>query len=145
MILPDVNVLVYAFREEAVNHDRYKRWLEGVLVAEEVAVVDHCLVGFVRVVTNSRIFSEPAPTALAMEFVERVRGSARARGTSATSATWTIMTDWARLDSGVRGNLVPDSYLAALAVTHGASIATNDRGFARFPGVDLIDPLRSDP
>ncbi len=144
MILPDVNVLVYAFREEAVNHDRYKRWLEGVLATEEVAVVDHCLVGFVRVVTNPRIFSDPAPTALALEFVERLRRSGRARPTSATSATWALMNDWAGQDSAVRGNLVPDSYLAALAVAHGASIATNDRGFARFPGVDLIDPLRSD-
>lgn len=63
-----------------------------------------------------------------MESVDRVRGSIRAQPTSATSATWALVNEWARQDSTLRGNLVPDSYLAALAATHGVSIATNDCG-----------------
>jgi predicted nucleic acid-binding protein len=48
-------------------------------------------------------------------------------------------------DHGIRGNLVPDAYLAALAVSHGCRLATSDRGFARFPGLDFFDPVTANP
>ncbi|MEN3314276.1 MAG: uncharacterized protein V7605_510, partial [Acidimicrobiaceae bacterium] len=72
MILPDVNVLVYSFRREAENHERYASWLADLVAgADELALHDLPLLGFVRIVTNSRIVPTVTPTALALDFVAR--------------------------------------------------------------------------
>jgi toxin-antitoxin system PIN domain toxin len=141
VILPDVNVLVYAYRREAAEHDAYAAWISSVVGgSDELALVDHCLAGVVRIVTNPRIVADPAPTAHALAFVDRLRTATRARVVAATAATWSVLGDLARDDPGVRGNLVPDAYLAALAISHGCRLATRDRGFARFPRLDHFDP-----
>ena len=142
VILPDINVLVYAYRREAPAHERYRSWLGGLLAGhEDIALADHSLAGFVRIVTNSRIFADPSPTGLALDFVDRLRAAPRARPVSATPATWAKVREWAMHDRGLRGNLVPDAYLGALAVTHEAKLATADRGFSRFPDVELVLPV----
>lgn len=141
MILPDVNVLAYAFRREAADHERYATWLTEVAAGlDDLAIVDSVLVGFVRIVTNPRIFEDPAPTAEALRFVDVLRSAGRARPLHATEATWSAFASLAHGDRQVRGNLVPDAWLAALAVTHGCRLATADRGFSRFPGLDWFDP-----
>lgn len=141
MILPDVNVLVYAYRREAPNHARYTSWLAAIVLGQdELALTDHCLTGFLRIVTSSRIFADPAPTSDAVRFVDRLRAAPRARPLSATSATWTLLGTNVSQDHGIRGNLLPDAYLAAIAVSHGCRLATADRGFARFPSLDFFDP-----
>jgi uncharacterized protein len=64
VILPDVNVLAYAHRREAEDHDAYAAWLTTLVAGQdELAPVDHCLAGFLRIVTNPRIFADPAATA----------------------------------------------------------------------------------
>ncbi|HYZ99563.1 MAG TPA: TA system VapC family ribonuclease toxin [Acidimicrobiales bacterium] len=142
MILPDVNTLVFAFRREMEDHEAYAAWLSAVVAGEdELALADHCLTGFVRIVTNARIFAEPAPTEDALSFVERIRRARRGRPVASTAATWSTFGEFVRGDRGIKGNLVPDAYLAALAISHGSRLATADRGFARFPGLDAFDPL----
>ena len=146
MILPDVNVLVYAYRREAQNHAAYASWLAAVVAGQdELALADHCLTGFLRIVTNPRILADPAPTGDALRFVERLRAARRGRPLVATSATWEVLTANASQDQGIRGNLVPDAYLAALAVSHGCRLATADRGFARFSDLDFFDPAVARP
>lgn len=141
MILPDVNVLVYAFRREADRHQRYAAWLAEVVAGgDEIALHDPALIGFVRIVTNPRIVSAPAPTALALEFVGRIRAARRSRWVPAGSAAWNRMQDLVDGDRGIGANLVPDAHLAAVALVHGCRLATADRGFARFPGLDWYDP-----
>jgi toxin-antitoxin system PIN domain toxin len=141
VILPDVNVLVYAYRREANGHDAYAAWLTDLVSgADELALVDHCLAGMVRIVTNPRIVTDPAPTAHALSFVGRLRAAARARTVASTAATWTTLAELVEGDRGITGNLVPDAYLAALAISNGCRLATADRGFARFPGLDHFDP-----
>jgi toxin-antitoxin system PIN domain toxin len=142
MILPDVNVLVYAFRHEADRHEAYAAWLsELVGGARELALIDSVLMGFIRIVTNPRVVDDPAPTALAVDFVDRLRGAPRARWLASTDAAWQRFVRFASEDRHVRGNLVPDAWLAALAVTGGCTLATADRGFARFDGLDWRDPV----
>ena len=142
MILPDVNVLVYAYRVEAERHDDYARWLGDVVRgSEELALVDTALTGFLRIVTSGRIFANPAPTSAAMEFVDRLRWSARGRLLAPTHAAWDTIGSMARTDHQVRGNLVPDAHLAAMAITYHARLATSDRGFARFAGLEWFDPV----
>lgn len=144
MILPDVNTLVFAYRRESERHDEYHHWLQTALTGpEDLALADHCLAGFLRIVTNPRIYLDPAPSSDAAAFVDRLRYSPKARLVAATSATWELLDDWIASDGGIRGNLVPDAYLAALAVSHGCRLATADRGFARFERLEFFDPLRS--
>ena len=141
MILPDVNVLVYAFRREAVGHHRYASWLAEVVAGgDELALTDHSLIGFVRIVTNHRIFAKPAPTGVALDFVARLRGAPRARWLPAGAPCWDRVQELVDRDRGISGNLVPDAYLAAAALAHGCRLATADRGFARYPGLDSFDP-----
>lgn len=106
----------------------------------ELALHDTVLAGMARLVTNPRIFADPAPMPVTMEFLARVRAARRARWLPPGDAAWTELDRLAQQDRGLRGNLVPDALLAALARTHGCRLATADRGFARFPGVRTFDP-----
>ena len=69
MVLPDVNVLVYAHREDAIRHAAYRRWLEDVLNGDEAyAMADLVLSGFIRVVTHPKVFKRPSSVAEAFAF-----------------------------------------------------------------------------
>lgn len=142
MILPDVNVLVYAFRREADEYDRYAQWLTRVVAGEdELALAEATLAGFLRIVTHPRIMAVPAPLPVALRFVDALRAAPRARPIAASTATWALLGEWAEGDAQLRGNLVPDAWLAALARSHGARLATADRGFARYRGLDWFVPV----
>jgi uncharacterized protein len=144
VILPDVNVLVCAFRREAEHHERYAAWLSCMIAgADELALHDIVLAGVARLVTNPGIFADPAPMPVTLEFLARIRGARRARWLPSGDVAWTELEWLVDNDRGLRANLVPDALLAALARTHGCQIATADRGFARFPGVRTFDPANS--
>src|SRR5690606_27739619 len=108
-------------------------------------LADVVLTGTVRIVTNRRIFSDPAATVHALDFVDALRSAPRARVLPSTDASWSRMRDIADTDPQVRANLVPDAWLASLALAHGCRLATADRGFARFDGLDWFDPARVTP
>ncbi len=144
MILPDVNTLVYAFHRDAVGHDRYADWLSAVLAGSEpLMLADVVLTGFLRVVTNRRIFTDPAPMQAALSFVEVLRAAPVSSALSPSDATWRQFARFVNEDSYLIGNLVPDAWIAALAVTSGARVATADAGYARFSGLRWFDPGRS--
>lgn len=141
MILPDVNVLVYAFRSEALRHETYAQWLRTLVAgSEELALHDPVLSGFVRVVTNPRVMADPAPAGIALAFVTELRRAARARWVPAGHRSWDALDGLVAGDRGIRGNRVPDAHLAAVAIAHGCRLATADRGFARYPGLRWFDP-----
>jgi toxin-antitoxin system PIN domain toxin len=141
VILPDVNVLVYAFRREAIDHDRYAGWLSAALVRSELALAEAVLLGMIRIVTSPKIMADPAPTRVALRFVDALLAAPRARQLAPTAATWERFRTIAARDGQVRGPLVPDAWLAALALAHGCRLATADRGFARFDGLDWFVPV----
>lgn len=141
MILPDVNVLVYAFREDTPQHDRCAAWLSEQLARSGgLALCDAVVSGFLRIVTHPRIFSPPAPTERAFEFVQWLRESPGIAWLGYSPAVWDAFGQICAEDRGVRGNLVPDAYLAALCIAHGATIATDDRDFARFEVLRRVKP-----
>lgn len=141
MILPDVNALLYAFEANSPFHLPWRTWLDSVLDgADELALADHCCMGVVRLATHPRVTRVPASASQALEFIAGLRAADRVRTVFATDATWAALAEFARRDRQLRGNLVPDAYLAALAVSHGCRLATADRGFGRFPGLDFFDP-----
>lgn len=106
-------------------------------------VTDLVLSGFLRLVTNRRIFAPPTPTRTALRFVAAVRSPANAVVVRAGPRHWEIFSALC-LRAGARGNLVPDAYLAALAIESGSEWVTTDRGFARFPGLRWRHPLDED-
>lgn len=141
MRLADVNVLVYAFRDAAPRHLEYRAWLEALVAAPEpFALADSVLAGFLRVVTHPRIFHPPAPVEDALAFVDALRGQPNAVVVAPGAGHWEVFTRLCR-DAQARGNLVPDAWLAALAIEHGCEFVTTDRDFARFTALRWRHPL----
>ena len=141
MLLPDVNVLVYAHRRESPEHERYAEWLTQLAEGPEpFALSELGASGFVRIVTNSRIWDEATPTQDALKFIERLRTRSNARLLTHGPASWDI---FARLcvAARARGRLVADAYHAALAIEHGCELVTADSDFARFPSLRHRHPL----
>ena len=141
MILCDVNVLVYAHKTGAPRHREYRAWLERTL-AEEAAygVSGLVLQGFVRVVTLARLWDRPSTLDEALEFAQAVRGRPTAVSIEPGPRHWKIFTGLCR-QAEVRGNLVPDAYLAALAIESGSEWITTDRDYARFAALRWRHPL----
>jgi uncharacterized protein len=136
-----VNVLVYAAREDAPDHERYRAWLERALRSDEpFGVTSIVLSGFVRVVTHPRVFEVPSSIPIAFTFVDAIRGAPNAVPIEPGPRHFDL---FARLcvEARARGNLVADAYLAALAIDAGCEWITTDRDFARFPGLRWRHPL----
>ena len=145
MILPDVNVLVYAFRTDAESHAPVKKWLEAAISSDvPYGVSDFVLSGFLRVVTHPKVFFVPSPLASALEFAKAVRDRENAVPLAPGPRHWEIFEGLCR-SARVRGNLVPDAYLAALAIESGCEWITTDRDYARFPGLRWRHPLEPPP
>ena len=141
MILIDVNVLVHAFHDGAPEHDRYRDWLDAVVIAPEpFGVSELVLSGFIRVATHPRIFDPPAPVDQAIDFADVLRDQPNAVIVKPGQRHWGIFTDLCA-SAGAKGNLVPDAYLAALAIESGSEWITTDRDFSRFPGLRWRHPL----
>lgn len=141
MILLDVNVLVYAHRSDAPDHRRYYEWLREAITSDApYGVSDLVLSGFVRIVTHPRVFRVPTPMKTALAFCNALRGRPNCVIIAPGPRHWEIFT---RLcgSSGIKGNLVADAYLAALAVESGSEWITTDRDYARFPGLRWRHPL----
>lgn len=141
MTLLDVNILVYAHREDADRHAEYKGWLESALnQAPGVGVSDLALSGFLRVVTHPKVFRIPTPLREALDFVEDFRSRDETSVITPGPRHWSVFHDLCR-KGDARGNLVPDAFHAALAIETGCEWITADRGFSRFPGLKWRHPL----
>lgn len=141
MILADVNVLVYAYRAEAVDHASYWRWLDSVANGDEAfALSDIVLSGFLRVVTHPRVFRPPSPIDDALGFTEDLLSQPNCVMIRPGPRHWGLFARLCR-ENGAAGNLVPDAYLAALAIEAGCELITTDRDFARFDGLRWRHPL----
>lgn len=135
LVIPDVNVLVGAFRVDAVAHTTCREWLEQRLRSREaLGVPAIVLSGFLRVVTHHRIFASPSRIEKALEFTAGLLAAASVVMLTPTQRHWEIFTDLCR-STQAKGNLVADAYLAAIAIDSDAEFVTGDRDFARFPGL----------
>jgi uncharacterized protein len=135
VILADVNVLVYAHRQDLPQYERFSAWLgEEIESGRGFALCDVSLAGFLRIVTNGRIFANPTPLDLALRSIEELREQPAASQIGPGARHWGIFGDLCTA-VGARGNDIPDAYLAALAIESGSELITADRGFGRFPGL----------
>jgi len=141
MRLVDVNVLVHAHREDAPRHHDYRDWVHRMITGDEAyAVSDLVLSGFLRVVTHPRVFRPPSALEPALSFATEVRDQPSCVPAVPGPRHWGIFESLCRT-AGAKGNLVPDAYLAALAIESGCEWITTDRDFARFPGLRWRHPL----
>lgn len=141
MIAPDVNVLLYAFREESERHAEYHAWLEDALNgAEPVGLFEPVLSAVMRVATHPAIFKPPSPRDRIEAFVDACLAGPAAVAIRAEGGHWSICRDLcARTDC--RGNLIQDAYLAAIALEHNCTYITTDGNYARFPTLRWRHPL----
>ena len=137
--MPDVNVLIYAHREDAPEHDRYAAWLRDLTEGNEpFAVSEGVLASFLRIITNARIFNPPTPMATALAFCHQLVHCPHAVMILPDRQHWNLFVD---LCAEIRGPLVTDAYLAALAIEQGCELITTDSDFARFKGLRWRHPL----
>ena len=141
MRLLDVNILVYAHREDSERHHEIKEWLEWALNEPEgVAVSELVLSGCLRVITHPKVFKNPTPLSMALDFVESFRELDSVRILAPGEKHWPLFISLCR-KAEARGNLIPDAYHAALAMETGCEWVTLDRGFARYAGLKLFHAL----
>lgn len=144
-MLMDINVLVYAHRTDSIhNHQEYADWLkQRVMSSSKFAVSEAVLSGFIRVVTNNRIFKNPTPINTAMDFCEKFRSRTNAMVLRPGPENWNIFMDLCR-KGNASGKLVSDAWHAALAIEYDCEWITCDSDFARFPGLSWRHPLATD-
>jgi uncharacterized protein len=142
MILPDVNVLVYAFRPDAEHHQACRHWLDSVVNGDEAyGMAPQVLSSVLRVVTNRRVFVRPSRLDSALAFCGTLLDQPHCQIVRPGARHWTIFTDVCR-SARAAGNLVADAWFAALAIESGCEWITTDRNYARFDGLRWRSPLR---
>ncbi len=141
MIAPDVNVLLYALREDSDRHSEYRSWLHAALNGpERVALFEPVLAALMRIGTHPSIYRTPTPRPIVDAFVDGCLAAPAALALRAEAGHWAGFRELCRR-TDCRGNLVPDAYLAALALEHNCTFVTTDRDFARFPRLRWRHPL----
>jgi len=141
VILPDVNVLVYAFRSDAAGHRDYRAWLHATVNGDQAyGIAPQVLSWFVRVTTNRRVFARPSKIDEALHFCDTLLGQPHCQVVQPGPRHWKIFADLCRT-SKATGNLVADAWLAALAIESGCEWMTADRDYARFEGLRWRTPV----
>ena len=112
--------------------------MQTTITEDRLLLPDAVVAAFLRIATNRRVQPEPAPVAEAFAFVAAI--SADAQGLDHPRAVWRTFERLIEKDRQIVGDLVADAYLAAVAISHKAVLASRDRGFARYPGLQWFDP-----
>lgn len=142
-MLVDANLLLYAVDRRSPFHEAARGWLTDALNGGvRVGLPWQCLTAFVRIATHPRASENP---------LSPERAWARVREWLARDVVWTPLPTNQHaevfgalvVDGDLRGNLVSDAHLAALAIEHGLRIYSADSDFARFPEVTWVNPLQS--
>lgn len=141
MQLLDVNVLLYAARRDTPDHEKYARWLEDLLnCGESYAMSEIVLSSFVRIATNSKAFRNPSTINEALEFTNLLREQPHCVRVQPVPRHWQIFGELCR-QVNATGNLVPDAYLAALAIESNCEWIITDNDYGRFPALKWRHPL----
>jgi toxin-antitoxin system PIN domain toxin len=143
MFLMDVNVLVYAHREDTKDHLRYLQWLESVLNGNTTfGYSELVLSGFLRIVTHRKIFEMPSSLSEAIQFANQIRDASTSIQLSPRPDEhhWEIFIGFMNAINA-KGNDIPDAYHAALAMEWGCVWITTDKGFKRFEGLKSRHPF----
>jgi uncharacterized protein len=143
VLLPDVNVYLYAMRADSQHHGPCNAWLQSAINnTEPVGVSELVLSSVLRISTNHRVFREPSGIGDVLGFCDALLAGPAVTRVRPGPRHWEIFTSLVRKHNS-RANDVPDTYLAALGLENGATLVTRDGDFARFEGLRRLDPVRS--
>jgi toxin-antitoxin system PIN domain toxin len=141
VILVDVNILLYACNTASSQSATARAWLDQNLTGSVgVGMPWVTLLGFLRLVTNSRVVAHPFTIAAAWQQVSAWLACEAAWIPQPTERHADVLAELLALP-GMQGNLVTDAHLAALAIEHGLTLCSTDGDFARFPGLQWRNPL----
>ena len=144
MILVDANLLIYAYDSASAHHELARGWLETTFSgSEQIGLTWMAVLAFLRITTSPRPLDHPFSIAEAVEIVTGWLERPTVALVHPGERHWEILRNL--LEEGqARGPLVMDAHLAALAIEHGATLATTDKDFTRFPGLRMVNPLMSE-
>ena len=135
MILPDINILVHAFRSDSSEHKRCRSWLDGVVNGDaSYGMSPQALSGVIRITTHPKVFVKPSSTDEVLGFCSILMDQSHCVVIQPGERHWEIFTRLC-MEADARGNLAMDAWFAALAIESGCEWITLDRDYARFPGL----------
>jgi toxin-antitoxin system PIN domain toxin len=135
MILPDVNVLIYAFRSDVPQHAVCRPWLVDVVTSDRrFGISPLALAAVIRITTNPRAYRTPSAVEEAFSFCENLLGQPHCQVVEPGERHWEIFKRLC-IQTDTHGARVTDAWFAALAIEWGCEWITLDRDFARFPGL----------
>ena len=141
MTLIDANLLLYAANRDALEHERSRSWLEEQLNgSQRVGMPWETLTAFLRLATNPRVLARPLKPAEAWSFVQDWLAVPVVWIPAPTEQHAEVLGALI-LKYDLRGNLVPDAHMAALALQHGLDVYSADTDFARFTEIRWVNPL----
>jgi toxin-antitoxin system PIN domain toxin len=141
MIIPDVNLLVYAHNRAAAGHERARAWWEDLVDREQpIGLAWAVMLGFVRLVTHPSVLVRPLAPVAALGHVRRWLDQESVRIVEPGPRHMDLLRALFQ-STGVAGSLTTDTHLAALAIEHQAELHSNDADFARFPGLRWRNPI----
>jgi toxin-antitoxin system PIN domain toxin len=141
VILVDANLLIYAHSSNFPQHTAAREWLdEQINGVVQVGLPWVCLLAFLRVTTNPRMFPRPHPMAKAWEQVSAWLACETVWMPGPTERHAGVLAALLA-QPGIHGNLVSDAHLAALAIEHGLTLCSADGDFARFASLRWLNPL----
>jgi len=140
VILPDVNILVHAFRSDSPNHEVCRRWLDDVVNGDaRYGMAPQILSGVIRITTHPKVFAMPSHLDEVLRFCEILLTQSHCVVIQPGEQHWDIFKRICT-EADARGNLVPDAWFAALAIESGCEWITLDRDYARFPSLQWRVP-----
>lgn len=141
MLVPDVNLLVYAYNSDAPLHARARRWWEDSLSgSDDVGLPWAVILGYVRLMTSRAVLPRPLSAREALAHARAWLGRPQALLLLPGARHLDVLDSLASKTS-FSGTLATDAHLAALAIEHQAELHSNDSDFARFPGLRWRNPL----
>lgn len=141
MNLVDVNLLIYAYNTGSPFHAVATAWLDDELTSGgPLGIPWVCILAFLRLTTNRRVFPEPLTIDEATDIVHELMRHPSTRVIVPGSGHWEILRSLL-LQTHASGAHVTDVHIAALAIEQDATICTSDRDFARFKGIRILNPL----
>lgn len=143
MIVPDLNLLLYAHNDRAPLHGNARDWWEGCLSdTRPIGLPWVVLLGFVRLTTAGRLLAKPLASRRALEIVRSWLTRPHVRILEPGPRHLDLLESLA-VDFPTLGNLATDAHLAALAIEYQAELHSNDADFTRFSGLRWRNPLKA--
>ncbi len=141
MIIPDINLLVYAYNSDAPFHESSKEWFEACLSGrKQVGFAWVVMLGFVRIMSSNAVLTDPMEPLEAVEHVRSWLARPQTRIVIPGPQHLAILAEIMR-ESRASGRLTTDAHLAAIAIETQSELHSNDLDFARFSGLRWRNPL----